>query len=204
MEQNKITGSTAQLIIIGGSAGSLEVLLQILPRLRREVPPIVVILHRRTDAESPLIGVLEMRTQLHVKEIEEKEPLQRGWVYVAPANYHVLFEHDHTFSLDDSEKVNHSRPSIDVGFQSAAEVYGAGVTGILLSGANADGTEGFRKIQEHGGVTIAQNPETAEISYMPAQAINRHTADIVADMEGIVAHMNALADCGGVKSQNAD
>ncbi|PZF70821.1 chemotaxis protein CheB [Taibaiella soli] len=192
MEQNKITEVKSKLVIIGGSAGSLEVLLQILPHLHVDVPPIVVILHRRTDSESPLIDVLEMRTKLRVKEVEEKEPVKQGWIYVAPANYHVLFEHDQTFALDDSEKVNHSRPSIDVGFQSAAEVYRDGVTGILLSGANADGTEGFRKIQEHGGVTIAQNPETAEISYMPAQAIHHHTADRVADAEGIVAIINSL------------
>lgn len=194
MEQNQITEAQNKLVIIGGSAGSLEVLMQIIPHLKTNVPPIVLILHRKTDSESPLIDVLATRTKLRVKEIEEKEPIKSGWIYVAPANYHVLFEHDLTFSLDDSEKVNHCRPSIDVGFQSAAKAYGSGVTGILLSGANADGTEGFRKIQERGGVTIAQNPETAEIAYMPRQAINSHTVDRVEDVTGIVSYINQMAD----------
>ncbi len=179
-----------KLIIIAGSAGSLEVILQLLPHLKPTIPPIVIVVHRKTDNESPLIELLATRTVLQVKEVEEKESVQDGIIYVAPANYHLLFEHDYTFSLDASEKVNYSRPSIDVSLSSAAVIYGTELTGILLSGANADGTDGFRKIKEHGGVTIAQDPADAEISYMPEQAILHNVADHIYDTAGIIRYIN--------------
>lgn len=179
-----------ELIIIAGSAGSLEVILEVLPHLELTIPPVVIVVHRKTDAESPLIELLGTRTQLIVKEIEEKEAILPGTIYVAPANYHLLFEQDHTFSLDASEKVNYSRPSIDVALSSAAGIYGKGLTAILLSGANADGTEGFRIIKAHGGTTIAQNPENAEISYMPEQPILKNLADHVYDIPAIITYIN--------------
>lgn len=183
----------SKIVVIGGSAGSLEALLDMLPALRVDLDiPIVIVMHRKTAPGSPLVDVLAIKSSLPVCEVEEKEPVKNGHIYIAPADYHLLFEADHTFSLDVSEKVNYSRPSIDVAFESAAEVYSAGLTGILLSGANADGTHGLKVIGELGGVTIAQDPDTAEISYMPEHAINNHVVHHIMNVQQLAAYINSL------------
>ena len=182
-----------EIIVIGGSAGSLEVLLQLLPQLKSDFNiPIVIVLHRRQGGDSPLVELLSTKTKIKVKEAEEKEIIESGSIYIVPADYHLLFEKDGSFSLGASEKVNYSRPSIDVVFSAAADVYASSVIGILLSGANADGTKGFEDIKENGGVTIAQKPETAEISYMPENAINNDVVDMVLTTDEIAAYLNEL------------
>jgi two-component system chemotaxis response regulator CheB len=108
-------------------------------------------------------------------------------VYLCPADYHVLIEQDHTFSLDYSERVNFSRPSIDVTFKSAADVYGAGVVAVVLSGGNADGAEGMQEVKAQGGFTIVQDPGTAEVPYMPQQVLLRMGADLVVPTEELPA-----------------
>jgi two-component system chemotaxis response regulator CheB len=181
-----------RLLIIGGSAGSLEVLMQLLPLLDADLQLAVVIVMHRKPGESLLVRLLSGKTGWPVKEVEEKENIQSGIVYVAPSDYHLLFEKDKTFSLDFSEKVHYSRPSIDVSFESAAEVYGASAIAVLLSGANADGAEGLENIRDAGGVTIVQDPQEASVSYMPQQAIDNFKVDYVADTKGIVDIVNRL------------
>lgn len=170
MAQNSIVPQ--RLVVIGGSAGSLEVVLSIVGAL----PPlphaaVVVVVHRKQSADSVLTGLLAARTNLPVKEVEDKDELLPGTIFLAPPDYHLLLENRQQFSLDDSEKVHHSRPSIDVTFESAAQAFGADTIGILLSGANADGAEGLLRIREYGGATLVQDPSTAEVYYMPQQAI---------------------------------
>ena len=117
-----------RLLAIGGSAGSLPVILSILKVMGKGYPlPVLIVLHRNSTFESSLEELLTSRTHLSIKEVEEKEQLMPGMVYVCPADYHVLLEQDHTTSLDYSERVNFSRPSIDVTFRSAADAYGAGL-----------------------------------------------------------------------------
>ena len=105
--------------------------------------------------------------QLVVKEAEEKDPIKPGYVYIAPANYHLLVEGDQTLSLSVDAKVCYSRPSIDVLFETAAEVYRSDLVGVILTGASDDGTSGLKRIKEQGGLTIAQDPATAEYAVMP-------------------------------------
>lgn len=184
--------SKIEIAIIGGSAGSLEALLEILPKLSPAFPlPIILVLHRKSSGDDVLPSLLEARSHFTVREIEEKETPKPGMVYIVPPDYHLLFEDNHTFSLDDSEKINYSRPSIDVVFQSAADVYGNRLLCILLSGANADGTEGFRHVREKGGITIAQSPDSAEVSYMPEKAITSNVADHIMSNGDIAAYLNA-------------
>ena len=173
-----------KLLLIGGSAGSLQVILSMLTAAGRGYAmPVVVVLHRNNTFESSLEDLMASRTQVAIKEIEEKEPVLPGMVYLCPADYHVLIEQDHTFSLDYSERVNFSRPSIDVTFKSAADVYGAGVVAVVLSGGNADGAEGMQYIKAQGGFTIIQDPETAEVPYMPQQVLLRMGVDLVVPTE---------------------
>jgi len=191
MEENNVI-STGKLVAIGGSAGSLEVILSILQHLNNRSAAYVIVLHRRSSAESSLIDILSSRSVLQVKEAEEKEIIMCGTVYIAPADYHLLIEENGTFSLDDSEKVNFSRPSIDVTFDSASQVYGDGVTGVLLSGGNADGVEGLIHIKARGGRCVVQDPRSAIVNFMPNEAVNRVKIDkLLADVD-IVSYLNQI------------
>jgi two-component system chemotaxis response regulator CheB len=191
MEKGAINNS--KIVVIGGSAGSLDVLLQLVPSLKPAIDyPIVIVLHRRGSGDDILTDLLATRTTLTVKEIEEKETLAPGTIYIAPGDYHLLFEKDNTCSLDYSEKLNYSRPSIDIAFESAAVVYGNSLTCILLSGANADGAEGCRQALAHGAITIAQLPSTAEVPFMPIQAINGNAITHIYNVKEMAAYMNGM------------
>jgi two-component system chemotaxis response regulator CheB len=180
-------------IVIGGSTGSIEVLLRLLPALKEPLSyALVIVIHRRNTADSALADLLAVKTNITVREIDDKDTIEPGIIYLAPADYHLLIEQDGTFSLDDSEKVNYSRPSIDVTFESAADVYGRNLVGVILSGANADGTVGLKAIKKEGGVLVAQKPETAQIGFMPQQAILHADVDLILDVDELVEFMNEL------------
>ncbi len=192
MEKDKIN-TVCELLVIGGSAGSLEVLLKVFPRLPASLGiAIVLVLHRKNSPDSMLPELLSTRTVLPVKEIEDKQPLTGGHVYIAPPDYHLLFEKNKVISLDYSEKVNYSRPSIDVAFESAAEAFGAKLCCLLLSGANADGMEGLKHVKEKGGRVAVQDPKSADTPYMPEQAIANVMVDHVLKTEDMVAFISGL------------
>lgn len=180
------------LVIIGGSAGSLQVVLDILPKLNFPLNySIVLVFHRRSSpTDASLIELLQSRSANPVKEAEDKEAIIPGQTYVAPANYHLLIEPDRSFSLDVSEKINFSRPSIDITLSTSAEVYKNKTLAILLSGANSDGVEGMLKVKAHKGFCIAQNPSTAQVDYMPSQAIARGACHLVMTPEGMISFLN--------------
>jgi two-component system chemotaxis response regulator CheB len=180
-------------LVIGGSAGSLDVLLEIFPALDVRINfPIILVTHRKAGNDSLLTDLLKNRTSLRVSEAEEKEIIHGGNVYIAPADYHLLIEDDHTFSLDYSEKINYSRPSIDVTFQSAAEVFKSELVCILLSGSNADGAEGLKTVNNLGGLVVIQNPNTAVMPYMPQQALNILKGAVVLDATEMADYINGL------------
>jgi two-component system chemotaxis response regulator CheB len=183
-------GSETKLVVIGGSAGSLQVIFDLLGPLRPGVRlSLLVVLHRHTQNDSSLEELMSVKTKLPCKEVEEKEPILPGVIYICPADYHVLIEKDRSFSLDYSERVNFSRPSIDVSFKSAADVYGPALICVLLSGGNADGAEGLEYAKERGSTTIVQDPATAEVAYMPQVAIDKVKVDFIlrpCDMPGII------------------
>ncbi|MCW4470588.1 chemotaxis protein CheB [Flavobacterium sp. MFBS3-15] len=174
-----------RLLIIGGSAGSLEVLLQVLPHVTAIPFAMVIVLHRRSAEDSTLEELIAVKTSVPVVEVEDKTPVVAGSIHIAPSDYHLLFENDGTLSLDISEKVNYSRPSIDVAFESAADVYGASMAAILLSGANADGTNGLIAVKNAGGMVIVQDPDTAEMPFMPRNAVENLTPDFILDAKGL-------------------
>ena len=180
MEKNKIT--IGAVIVIGGSAGSLEVILDITNRLPLFATVIIIIVvHRKIDNDSILENLIAHKTLYAVKEVEDKDAIIPGTIYIAPPDYHLLIENKDTFSLDSTEKIHFSRPSIDVTFESVAEIFTNRVMGILLSGANADGAAGLACIKEMGGHTLVQSPESAEMSIMPQQAINRNIVDRIVE-----------------------
>ena len=187
MEKNQV--NRGKLIIIGGSAGSLDVLMKILPNLSSITVPIVIVLHRKSGEDTMLEDIIAIKTKIPVHQVDDKVTILPGFIYVAPAGYHMLFENNFTISLDTSPLVNYSRPSIDVCFESASEVYGANLIGILLSGANNDGTEGLITIQNNLGKTVVQSPKTAEIAFMPENAISKMRPDYILDVAGLLQYI---------------
>jgi len=192
--EESVTGAD-RLLVIGGSAGSLEVLLTFLPKLRADVGfAIILVLHRKQYNESTLIELISSKTKLNAKEADDKDKILPGWIYVAPADYHLLIEKDQTLSLDYSEKVNFSRPCIDVSFKTASETYRDSLIGILLSGANADGAEGLQYIKQNGGTTAVQDPRCAEVSYMPEKAIEKCKPDFILNTNDLADFINAISE----------
>lgn len=192
MEENKRI-KDCKVVIIGGSAGSLQALLNILPFVEDNISfAIVIVVHRKNSDEQTLEDLIAIKSKVQVKEVEDKIKLQPGFIYIAPSNYHLLFEKEETLSLDTSEKINYSRPSIDVSFESAAEIYGSNLVGILLSGSNSDGTFGLRAIQESGGITVVQNPLSAEMSFMPNNAILHTNPHFILKTEEILEFIQEI------------
>ena len=174
-----------EAIVIGVSSGGLNALKIIFSALPSGFAiPIIVVQHIGPRSENSWIKLLNDSCIIPIKEADEKEKVATG-IYVAPANYHLLIEKDRTFSLTVDERVNFARPSIDVLFESAAETYKEKLIGIILTGANNDGTKGVKRIKECGGLVIVQNPATAESSYMPASAIAAVQPDHIMELDQI-------------------
>lgn len=180
-------------IVIGGSAGSFQIILQLLEELPKEYPyPVFLILHRLKNIRSGFIEALSTKTRIPIVEPCNNEIIQKGKVYLAPANYHMYFEADNTISLSTEEAINHSRPSIDVSFRSASFTFGFKTIGILLSGANRDGAFGLKTIADAGGITIAQDPRQAQIATMPQSALNLFDVQKVLSSDEIINFVSKI------------
>lgn len=183
-----------EAIIIGGSAGSFEAILSILERLDIEmIIPIIVVLHRPKNTESFLERQLQLVTHYTVKEVENNEFITNGYLYTVPPDYHLLLENNKSLSFDSSEKVNFSRPSIDVTYESFSEVLKEKCCGILLSGANSDGANGLLKIAQKGGLTIVQDLNEAEFDIMPKAAIELYNNHKILNCKQIINLLNHYA-----------
>lgn len=185
--------TNTELIVIGGSAGSLQVILEMIKNLNDKLNfAILLVVHRKANATNILQTLLQQFSPVEVIEIEDKTEIQNNKIYITPADYHLLFEDKKTMSLDSSEKMNYSRPSIDVTFKSAAEIYGEKMIGILLSGANADGVEGLGYIKKNNGKVWIQDPETAEVDYMPKHAVQEIDYDLIINSSNLADYINQL------------
>ncbi|MFC5284660.1 chemotaxis protein CheB [Pedobacter alpinus] len=190
MAESKII-KPIELLAIGGSAGSFKILLDIIPKLKTPINFIIlIVIHRKSGVSSNISDVFKNKTKIKVLECEDKEPMVVGNIYFAPADYHLLIEKDGLFSLDYSEKVNYSRPSIDVTFVNAADLYGNKLAALLLSGANSDGAEGLFYIHQKNGTTIVQSPDSSEIDTMPKEALKLFEPDYIANVAEIITIIN--------------
>jgi two-component system chemotaxis response regulator CheB len=177
-------------IVVGASAGGVEALLTLLPRLPAKTKAsILIVLHLPRHHPSSLPEIFGPRCALPVREAEDKAPVEPGVVYVAPPDYHLLVDRDSdgapSLALSSDELVNYSRPAIDVLFESAADFYESRVAGIILTGANADGAAGLAAVHRAGGFTVVQQPSTAIASAMPVAALGRGPVDLVLPLAGI-------------------
>lgn len=160
-----------RLLMIGASAGGLDAVCSILRPLPGDFPAAVCVVQHRSRDSDALCEVIQDCTRLPVVEVTDKTEIEAGHVFLAPADYHLLVEEDH-FSLSVDEPEMFSRPSIDIAFESAAESLGGRVIGVVLTGANRDGSRGLRHIVDRGGLAIVQDPLTAEVRVMPSAAIH--------------------------------
>ncbi len=163
--------SGVEAVVIGGSAGSIAALGHILPGLPADFPPVLVVVHILASSSSSLGKVFQSRCAMRVVEVEPGSPIERGAIYFAPADYHLLVEPTRRCALSIEPPVHFSRPSIDVLFESAADAYGAALAGVLLTGASADGALGLRAIWQAGGQAFVEDPSSAEVGTMPAAAL---------------------------------
>lgn len=177
-----------EALVVGASAGGVEALLTIFSGLAADYRlPILVVLHVPDDRLSQLAQVFQQRLALRVKEVDDKESLQGGTLYFAAPGYHLLVEQDRSLSLSREAPLHYSRPSIDILFDSAAEVYGPALGGILLTGANQDGADGLATIQRLGGLTVVQDPDEALVPTMPQAALALLRPDFILGLQGIRA-----------------
>jgi len=175
-----------EAIVVGASAGGVEALLKVFGRLRQGFGiPVMVVLHLPDERESHLVRVFGHRLAIPVEEARDKQDIQPGTLYFATPGYHLSVEADRSLSLSLEEPVHHSRPSIDVLFESAADVYGPALLAVLLTGANDDGAQGLAKAKALGGVTIVQDPAEAQVSTMPEAALALHEPDHILTLQGI-------------------
>lgn len=180
-------------IVVGASAGGVEalsVLLAALPSALRAA--VFIVLHLPKDRPSLLVDIFQPRCARPVREARDKETVEAGTVYIAPPDYHLLIEDGPCLALSVDEPVHFSRPSIDVLFESAADVYGERLLGIILTGASRDGADGLAAVRSSGGSTVVQTPATAHAMAMPAAALDRGPVDAVLDVEEIALLLRAL------------
>ncbi|HYE36423.1 chemotaxis protein CheB [Methylocaldum sp.] len=192
----------AEAIVVGGSAGAFDAFSTLFADLPGEFTiPIVIVLHLPRRKPSALAEALATQIGRPVQEPLDKEPMARSMIYVAPADYHLLIDRGLAFALSVDEPVNFSQPSIDILFESAADALGARLIGILLSGANADGAQGLKAIEDAGGLAIIQAPEDASSPAMPNAAIALCKHARVLPARDIREHLLQAAGCGGAAEQ---
>jgi len=188
-----MTETPIKAVAIGASAGAVQALLAILPTLPASFPlPILVVVHVPPDRDNALAPLLQAKCRITVKEAEDKEPIERGAVYLAPSDYHLLVEAEGTLALSTDELVNFSRPSIDVLFESAADAYGPELVGVILTGANHDGAAGLKAVKNAGGVAIVEDPSGAYASAMPLAALDACPSAIIMNIDAIASYLSSL------------
>ncbi|UBF28921.1 chemotaxis protein CheB [Kovacikia minuta CCNUW1] len=187
-----------EIIVIGTSLGGLSALRVLLGSLPRDFPlAIAVVQHRYKDFNNSLSSFLQQFLSLPIKDVEDKDPIQPGKIYLAPADYHLLVEPGY-FSLSIDEPVSFARPSIDVLFESAADTYRDRTVGIVLTGANHDGARGLSSIKTANGLTIVQDPASAESNIMPLAAIAATCVDAILPLAEIAPYL--MNRCASVRS----
>ena len=187
----------ARAVVVGASAGAVEALGQLLPALPPGFPwPVLAVVHLPSRTPSLLVSLFAPRCALAVCEAEDKLPLAPGTIYFAPPDYHLLVEHRDALALSVDPPVHFSRPAIDVLFESAARVFGAGTLGIVLSGANDDGAAGLSEIAAVGGQAWVQDPATASASQMPEAALRAVPSARVLSPAAMALALMGLIDAG--------
>lgn len=194
MNAYEVLPGRVEAIVIGASAGGVEALSMLLPALPADSRVAVfVVVHLPRERPSLLVQIFERRCALPLCEAEDKQPVSPGTVYFAPPDYHMLVEHDRRIALSSDDAVHYSRPSVDVLFESAADVYGERLLGIILTGANEDGTAGLHAVHCAGGITVVQQPDDAQVPQMVRSALRRSPPDFLLPLQEIAPLLKTVA-----------
>jgi two-component system chemotaxis response regulator CheB len=170
----------SELLLLGGSAGSFKAMYSAVKVFPADLnKAILIVIHRKKNFFSEIEKLFSESSRMSLREVSDKDVINNNTIYIAPANYHTLIEKDKSFSLDVSEAVWYSKPSIDVAFDSASDIYCEKCTAVLFSGANADGAEGLLRLRNNGALTIVQDPKEAEMAEMPQAAVNLNAAEYI-------------------------
>jgi two-component system, chemotaxis family, protein-glutamate methylesterase/glutaminase len=187
-----------EAVVIGASAGGVEALSVLLPALPAGLKAaVMVVLHLPRERRSLLVDIFSRRCNVPVQEAQDKEPVKPGTLYFAPADYHLLVDRGPSLALSVDSPVHFSRPAIDVLFETAADIYGDRLLGIVLSGASQDGALGLAAIHRHGGCTVVQHPDSAQAPLMPEAALKHSPVDHVLPLEDIAGLLRTLNHGGG-------
>lgn len=177
-----------RMLVIGLSAGGTPLIQCLLSALPKDYSlPVAIVAHLPQNYQSNLDKVLETASNLPVTIARDKEPIVAGHVYIAPASYHLLVEHNYQFAISDDKPVKSVRPSIDVLFSSAAEVFETDLIAVILSGANSDGADGMMMVKQLGGLCIVIDPEKTEFNTMPNAVIKAVEVDYIASIDDIIS-----------------
>ena len=188
-----MSGGSSKAVVIGASAGAVQALQTILPALAADYGlPVLVVVHVPPGRANMLVPLLQARCEITVKEAEDKEFLAPGTVYFAPSDYHLLVETDKSIALSIDQSVNHSRPSIDVLFETAADTFGPGLVGVVLTGANHDGAAGLRAIVDAGGLAVVEDPASAHAAAMPLAALEACPSARIMNLDAIASYLSTL------------
>jgi two-component system chemotaxis response regulator CheB len=180
-------------VVIGASAGGIEALTVLLPALSQGLrPPVFIVVHLPRGRPSVLAEIFAKKCAVPVREAEDKETVASGTVYFAPNDYHLLVDQGPQLSLSADDLVHHSRPSVDVLFESAADIYRSRLLGIILTGANEDGASGLAAVRDAGGVTVVQRPDTARAPHMALSALKLRPAHPVLTLDEIAGMLRTL------------
>ncbi|HNT40606.1 MAG: chemotaxis protein CheB [Bacteroidales bacterium] len=180
-------------VIIGGSAGSFQVITRILHSLPASFPlPVLLCLHRLKHVRSGFVEALSLKSGIPIIEPDDKEQIKPGKAYLAPANYHMFIELGNKIALSTEDPVNHSRPSIDLSFLTAAQVYRDKLIGVILSGANRDGAYGLKKIKDLGGLAIVQDPNECQVRTMTEASLKMTPVDHVYNTSEIIRFLQTI------------
>ena len=181
------------IVVVGASWGGLQALTTLVSGFPASFPfPVIVVQHRSRDSTSALAELLQDVSKLQICEVEDKAPIVNGHVHIAPPDYHLLVDRG-SFSLSTEAPLRYSRPSIDITFESVAYSYDSGTIGVVLTGANQDGSEGLRTIVARRGTAIVQDPATAESPTMPRAALEAVPTATVLPIEDIAPFLTRLA-----------
>lgn len=182
-----------KIVVIGGSAGSYNVIKKILGSLPADFPiPIVLCLHRLKDVRKGFVESLNLNSKMKVIEPNDKDMVKPGFVYLSPANYHLLIEPGRNFALSTEDDINFSRPSIDLTFETAGYAFRDKMAGIILSGANGDGAKGLYSAYKNGAYSIIQDPQNASFNTMPGEVLKHFSPDKVLQEEEIINFIVSL------------
>lgn len=185
-----MSAASLKAVAIGASAGGVQALSKVLPSLPAGYPlSVLVVVHVPPDRDNALVPLFRDKCRVEVKEAEDKEPTRPGVVYFAPSDYHLLVERDGSLSLSSDELVNHSRPSIDVLMETAADAFGSALVGVVLIGANEDGALGLRAVAAAGGLAVVEDPASAYASAMPDAALSACASAKVMTLDALKSYL---------------